>query len=421
MRRRAWALAILCVVLILVSGLLLLLPSGVPTPLPTIEGLRPGQTRRARARKPRPPQVTEPSTTLAGIVELSVYLDDTTWQPGVSRGFTPETASYWPGLDEVPWPDLPSVERLDRVFTEALLSREGQVIMDDFLGQAEDDGLFDLDPSVANEDPWLALLALQANTLDTVMDDLERHGLRWEADADRPAVDFGTSHGLAEAIVTAHPDTAVADYASIFLLTIEQDENNAQYDPENAIDRSLALLETTDDLVLAEAALSTLHVLREQSFTEPDVRAAVEDLLDETSPDVALALIDAALDETLHSDPDEALRWVRHRSEAVAALGERATSRDREAADRLLGRLASQGVGEATTWQSELIAVVWDCHHDRPAVQHHQGRGAWTTSWVPWDWQETSDFTRCLESRAGSVAPEAPTRVSLTITVPGPR
>ena len=176
----------------------------------------------------------------------------------------------------------------------------------EFVASAEADGLLDDPELLATEDPWAGLVAMQAERVDALVaheaaGGFGFFGLPW----DEPVLDLSESVAIADAIVEAWPDEAVADYARLQLLEAYSDPKSSVYDPEVSLAMIRDMLSSEDEVV-SEAAAQRLAVLELDTtpVEEPEVVLAdLTDVLDDLSTDGRYLVSSFAM-KVLHESPD---------------------------------------------------------------------------------------------------------------------
>jgi len=357
------------------------------------------------------------------------------WSFSVDTGVSIGPQEYWPTLDEVPWPELDSAQSL-QVLAAALRS-ETDVALDplqDFIDDADADGLLDYDLEADIEDPWTALLAMQAE-----------HALAWLS-TEGGAIEHARSNQIAEAIVADWPNDPAADYARLHLLQVANDDWSAEHDPEDAVGRVLDLIEYSEDLLVLDVAMSELSRMRSVEMG-PETLAQIAAALPEVDLDIQESIAILGMNQTVRQGLwDEATHW----SELYRALIEPTCSADAGSTDSLCSaQLQALGAFEArrardagvapTSWRGELSTVVHVCVMERLADGELQRSGSaaratfevdgtWQDDWIWGDWRpsdgslevEPGDLQRltdCLAVHEWEMTPAEPLRVQLFIHV----
>ena len=437
-----------------------------PDPAPeAIADARPSQTVRARqAPATEGTPVEAPAEPEGGPDEepypLTISTGEIRWfNSAFYEGGILQPETFWPSPDEAPLPDTEA----SLLLQELLDSEVGTVNWQ----RRQDDDWIDLqerflDASAAEEyadpveDPWAALIALEAERRDIQADYAER-AVRWrdryyaalergEEPPPRPPLELKSLAEPAEAIITHHAADPVADFARLYLLQTRQSISSESYDADAALDLVLESLATTDDPLVNATALSTMLVVPALNFDlDPARRSALTDAYrTQTDPRVRLLLARLITDETFARSA-----W----SEAGDALDEYETAcaefcyanpghhycRAYPQVLRMARGQASVGLGDhPDTWLGGLHRAAWHCHTTTPCDTPGCGEGLqpggfhlgaearWVEDrWVWSDWQpSTAEFTECMERETVVVvAPsfERPLAVRFTRWVRTPR
>lgn len=389
------------------------------------DGPSPMQSRRARASAPPSvPSLAEADDdeavdTAAWVIRREMVVVELRASTRGLRTF-PRTArldptQFWPLPGESPLPEGAVADGLQAMLADAEDAPDER----DWVLDALDAGADSVDPAA---DPWGAVLALE----------VERRAARlaWddtysEASASLPegtmvaqraligAPDVDALLDLADGVIEAWPDAAVAEYARLYLLDGLQSAG-AEGDLDQARDLALDLLRHTDDALVAGQAVSLLTRLPRTEPIPADDLDALEALVDGFPDTVAGIDVAAfALDQALRSDDGErAARWTDRLDDALHA------GCDLEAPgpvcathlsnrDEVVGLLGDRSAAEAATWRQALEIAAYACDREFRA-RTGDATLTWDGGWA-WAWRDGEDrFTECMEAEAaGGPGPDA--------------
>ncbi|MCB9681976.1 MAG: hypothetical protein H6733_10950 [Alphaproteobacteria bacterium] len=402
---------------------------------PGDDALGPSRTERGRVRvqAPPPPRLEVPRPKAPrGALTVRVG-DPKRWHPAITMGWDiPQAEDYWPRRDEVPWPDLPSVDALqdladaaarydvfDPHFAEALRHFLDVLPADHVIG---DDAMVDVD------DPWALLHAMEAERVAGIT--------AWfETDAGTPRDLLDLLDGArtrAQTLVDRFGGDPVADFARLQLLELAAMDlsSNGQApsiaDPEQTAATLQDLLDEATDPLVVEAAAGVAAML-EPGALHPDDTVAVIDAaqsrLSDLPPDLRQALARGALAQAFAIDDlDRAADWT-----DVLATAIPTADADPEALDPAVdvdaarGQLAARGRGTPATWQAELVAAVWRCHDAQPITATTHTTARWDRGWQWSDLTpEDAALGTCLAGSRWTLEPDV-AELALTVAVDVPR
>ncbi|HCH67020.1 MAG: hypothetical protein CL927_03645 [Deltaproteobacteria bacterium] len=281
----------------------------------------------------------------------------TEWRFQIDTGVAFGPQEYWPAFDEAPWPDLDSAHSI-QVLAEALRNNHDQTDnpLLDFITDAEADGLFEYDAEADVEDPWTALLAMQA-----------AHARAWLS-ATGTGIEHAQSNEIAEAIVADWPNDPAAEYARLHLLQVANDTGSKEHDPSRAVERVLDLIEYTEDPLVLEVAMSELGRIQSVPMS-PDTLQRIAEALPEVDPDIQESIAILGMNQTVRQGLwQQASHWSSIYRDLVAvdcppsavAHNERCAY-EMQALGAFEARRARETGALPTTWQGELSMVVKDC------------------------------------------------------------
>jgi len=396
------------------------------------EARRPGDTlwgqrlRKDRARRVPTPVVKETQTgTLApeappDLPSLELHVPVTlsddpvaNWSFGVDTQVSIGPHEYWPTLEEAPWPDLDSARSL-QVLAAALRDDvfSTEEPLRNFLADAEAEGLLDHDPEQDVEDPWRALLAMQAE-----------HAQAWLT-AEPGGIVYAPSNRIAEAIVEDWPNDPAADYARLHLLqTANDDWSSPEHDPQGVVHRILDLIEYSQDILVLEVAMSELTRMGKVDM-DPAAMTQIAAALPEVDPDIQEGIAILGMTWTVRQERwDEATHW----SEVYGALIEPTCAHGETAPDPLcasqreaLGAFEARRALEVGTppssWRGELSTAVQACVLDlvdrdvlrAPEAASNltlKAEGEWQSGWVWRSWAPRAPSPPTRPSVAGDAHP----------------
>lgn len=433
-KRRLLFMVLLCAIIAL-----LILPFWTISTSP--DGKRPSTTRRAlastqskeakqRANTVRPDHNPSKTSEL-GHQTLWIHLSEPgQWRYPGSTGYKIGPQDYWPMEDEAPWPDLESADALQDL-AEVLRGGEGSVgkALHDFIEQAQDDGLMGQPLDDMLTDPWSGLVAMQAEYANTFL-----HSALFP---EQETVDFRPSINIAQAITEKWPDDPAAEYARLQLLQVANESGSIDYDPEEALDMILDIIDNTEDPLVLDVAIGEFTALGHLSFDD-DTIAQIASVYDEIEVDMRRGIIRAMLNHhTQTQDWEQVDLWserlIEHEDLVQWDDNSLFSTNTRSVLSDLAGFRAVQEGREPTNWREELSVVVHLCHEDAPLERSTGGKGRWNNGWQWQEWwdlqarlisRSTPDpaeppadpvFINCVKSHQWSLPPPGP--ISLTLKV----
>ncbi len=422
-RRVLVGLGILAVAGLLVSSVW---PPATPSPPdtpPAVAGPRPAQTHRARAIQDKAQEKKKADATDQDEqppVTVRILLGP---QDRLHRNVYMSFGAYkahqlLPMADEAPWPDHPASDRL-----QELLDADA-----DDLDRAERDALAEAlieaadDPALLAS-PWGTLITFEARKRESqiawcklVEDDDCRW--RWKQEGDVPPErDHLGLDADARALLDAHPDDAVGDFAALYLLSTTDDG-------EEGVATALDVLASTPDpMVAAQAASRLMHHGR---FGEPLDRAEM-DLVAETwtgmdlPQRLPLALMGADF-ALQRGDLDRAWLWQQRAEAAHAAncdAGHHSCEGYASELPMTRGQIAALARQPPASWVDVLTAAGWDCHETDPLPKGAELtlQGEWADGWTFTGWGDADPaFAACFET-AAEASPTPPDQARVTVEI----
>ena len=360
------------------------------------------------------------------------------WRFPIDIGVSIGPHEYWPTLEEAPWPELDSARSLQVLAAalrdDAMLSEDP---LQDFLEDAEAEGLLDEDPELDVEDPWRSLLAMQA-----------AHAQAWLTAGDG-GIEHAASNRIAEAIIADWPNDPAADYARLHLLQAANDDWSTEHDPETAVRRILDLIEYSDDILVLEVAMSELTRMRDVEM-DPASMAQIAAALPEVDPDIQEGIAVLGMNWTVRQSRwDEATHWAEVYGaliEPTCPVGALPSDEQCSAQRQALGAFEARRGREAgtppTSWQGELSAAVHACVLelvDRDLLETSadaapltiEADGEWQAGWVWQRWTPTNlpahmpapaaaeahPLGACLDEQDWEIDPAEPVQLHLFVHI----
>lgn len=371
--------------------------------------LRPANTVRAlRLRLKRPPlpvplppapvPVDTDTDTPAEPLALRIDLEDH-WQASISMSeelalaVLPE--SYWPRADEVPFPELESVDRFQEAVDSQLerrvrsnfpffsdpneAFREASGEVEALIEAGEDDGLITDEPvwdTELSDDPWTLLhqaQLLRTAEMATQLSDELRPG---QEEAGHLLAESGW---LADALVERDPEHPAADYARLLRIeatTMQLYADGVEPEPQRAVDAVTEALEASEDpLVLETAMLAMLGT--DADKLEGAETAALLDQVEAVLPDMKQDVRQVASLQAV----EIAIRTAPDRVDAMLALARQAEA-DPEELTEAHDDLVARGLREVDDWRTELVLTARTCHRQTPVSQmRFELHGVWEKGW----------------------------------------
>ena len=267
---------------------------------------------------------------------------------------------------------------------------------------AEREGLLGVDPDDLGDEPWAALVAMQATHVQAWIDQPEDNRF-WAADG---SVDHTDSAALARAIAARWPEHPASDHARMHLLDVLAAPSSANRDDDAALQTLREVLGGTTDGVVIEAALGRLTAL---GAPLPDglLDELMEGGLDpeSLSGDLVEALAVVGMEVGLRGDdPDDALAWaVRYEEALFQRCGAGGCGKERAALAAATGRAAAMTQTRAPDWRAEIVGRVHQCHDEAPVAGAVTARGAWAGGWQWTDGRVRLRSPPALIARSGPV------------------
>jgi len=344
-------------------------------------------------------------------------------------------------LDEAPWPDLASSHSIQDL-AEALRNDRESGTLAAFVDDAELDGLLEYNIDEEIQDPWEALVAMQAAHAKAWISSVEEgHDL---------AVD---SLEIADAIIEDWPNNPAADYARLHIIQAITDQWEVDYDSRDAVARFMEIIESTDDMLVLEVAMAEVSDMNVVDW-DPALMAEIERLTPDLPPEIQESVAHMAIsDAVTHQQWADADRWARRYQELTDLACGPDNPNPRTPASCNVNRrslAAYEGYRSAelglnpTDWRSELYAVVHECglqhldvQQDQPTTTLSSGsvmqaNAEWADGWVWTRWTirlnavDTTDrpasadeeIVMCLADYSWEYEPEEPPRLLLVVTLP---
>jgi hypothetical protein len=400
-KRLGWFL-LLCL-----AGLLLILSWPTERVSP---GKRPSQTRRAletmkKRIAQRSVQQESPAASVSSdgemlphtVLRVNIHDPDSWSYPGF-YGHTIRPEQYWPMWDEAPWPELESAYTLQELAENLRGDETGSLeLVERFLDQAENDGLMGRPIDEMLTDPWSALVAMQAEHANTIVEQLF---------PEVGTVDFSPSVEIAEAITEKWPDDPAAEYARLHLLQVANDWASIEHDPQEALAFILDIVEHTEDSLVLDVAVGEFTKLDDIQL-EADTIAQIEDAYDEVDSQVQGATIKALL--TYHVQEQN---WQKVDLWSERLLENDALNTHRYAlfgtdpisvVSSLAGHRAVHEGRAPVNWGEEVAVAVHLCNEDAPLTHSTGVAGTWNDGW---QWRNWYNLTARLMRINGATDPE---------------
>lgn len=368
--------------------------------------VRPADTKRYRQRRTLLPKATRSQSTHQGSkstnkpsVKLHMVLyKPGKWKPRTQRGVLVEPQEYWPTEDEAPWPDIDSSRSLQRLTT---IGEENTVdVVDDLLADAKADGLFESDIEDLVDDPWKALVAMQASHIQEVIT-----GGIWDCTG---KTDHTRSLDIAIAIEKQWTDDPVADYARLHMIWVQASHCHNLHDPQAAATIITDVVQTTADPVVLEAAVSLISEVAED-IEESDLQQITEswdEVSIETQEVIAYIWIERSLALQNSKQVDF---WSKRLDKVISKICqiEPDDCEGREGDwDHLQAFRSSKGYREPETWREEIMAAIHQCHQEEPIQTKLHATGHWKEGWQWSDWSKKSPLIKCFAEQNWIYQPE---------------